>query len=126
MRQGVWLGLAGILGLGAVVLGAYGAHGRFNGEPAAAALFETAHTYHIWHGLAVLALALAPGEARAGVLPTLAGIGFVLGIVLFSGSLYASALGGPAGLAPLTPVGGASFMVGWLALLLAGLGRLRS
>lgn len=49
------------------------------------------------------------------------GIALMLGVLLFSGSLYLLALGGPSMLGPVTPLGGAAFLFGWLALIYAGI-----
>ena len=70
--------------------------------------------YHFWHALGVLAVALAATQVPgAGVRS--AGWMLVAGTALFSGSLYAIALGAPRGLGAVTPVGGAILIGGWLA-----------
>lgn len=75
------------------------------------AVWQTAVQYHAWHALGLLAVGLcAPsGWSKA------AGYLLVLGIVLFSGSLYALALGAPRALGAATPFGGMAFIFGWLA-----------
>ncbi len=115
------LALAAALGASGVLLGAFGAHGleRRGLDAHALAIWETAVRYHLLHAVALLALALSPHAAQARS----AGWLFALGIVLFSGSLYALALGAPRWLGPLTPLGGLAFIVGWLALLRAALSR---
>jgi uncharacterized membrane protein YgdD (TMEM256/DUF423 family) len=107
--------LAAALGAAGVALGAFGAHGlRSRGFDAhALSIWETAVRYHLLHAVALLALALSPVAARARAAAWL----FALGIALFSGSLYALALGAPRWVGPLTPLGGAAFIAGWLALL---------
>ena len=68
-------------------------------------------------------LGALPGRSRAtGV----AGIGFTLGVLLFSGSLYAMALGAPRWFGAITPLGGTAFLLGWLALAIHGASRARS
>ncbi|MEW9624174.1 DUF423 domain-containing protein [Rhodanobacter geophilus] len=105
--------LVGIAGASAVLLGAFGAHAlRGVLDPAHRELWRTAVEYHAWHALA-LALAVGLGAGRAGRCAVAA---FALGIVLFSGSLYALALGAPRWVGIATPFGGVAFVVGWIAL----------
>jgi uncharacterized membrane protein YgdD (TMEM256/DUF423 family) len=105
--------LAGAAGASAVLLGAFGAHGlRGTLDVAHYELWHTAVEYHFWHALA-LALAVFCGRQKAS---RVASIAFGLGIVLFSGSLYALALGGYRLLGVVTPLGGVAFIVGWVAL----------
>ena len=105
--------LAGIAGASAVLLSAFGAHALRNAlDPAHRELWHTAVEYHAWHALA-LVLAVGLGAARAG---RCAVIAFACGIVLFSGSLYALALGAPRWTGIVTPFGGVAFVVGWVAL----------
>jgi uncharacterized membrane protein YgdD (TMEM256/DUF423 family) len=116
MRQPAYIGIAllvGIAGASAVLLGAFGAHAlRGVLDARGLELWRTAVNYHVWHALA-LALAVALGRGRSGRLATAA---FAVGIVLFSGSLYALALGAPRWVGIVTPFGGLAFMAGWLAL----------
>lgn len=110
--------VAALYGLLAVAAGAFAAHalaGR--ATPRALELIETAAHYQMWHALAMLAAAaLGPAARPAGWL-------FALGVLLFSGSLYALALGAPRPLAWVTPLGGLGFLAGWAALALAALRR---
>ena len=106
--------IAGLLGALAVVLGAFGAHalrGRL-GE-ADRAIFETAARYQLLHALAAVVAAERAARARGA---TAAGWAFVVGTLLFSGSLYGLALGGPRLLGAITPLGGMGFILGWLLL----------
>jgi uncharacterized membrane protein YgdD (TMEM256/DUF423 family) len=116
MRQPVGIRLAvlvGIAGASAVLLGAFGAHAlRGVLDARGTGLWHTAVDYHAWHALA-LAVAVGLGCGRSG---RLAIIAFAVGIVLFSGSLYALALGAPRWVGIITPFGGLTFVVGWLAL----------
>jgi uncharacterized membrane protein YgdD (TMEM256/DUF423 family) len=111
--------------MGAVVgLGAFGAHALKPRLEAAGMLhaWETAVLYQAMHGLAVFALGVwCATDTRAAANRALAWAGrcWVSGIVLFSGSLYALALGGPKFLGPVTPVGGVLFLVGWVVLAMA-------
>jgi len=117
----------GLLALGAlfaalaVGAGAFAAHGLRGVLPGAAlALVETAARYQMYHALGMLAAGLWPRPSR---LAAAAGVLFAAGIVLFSGSLYALALSGARGLGAITPLGGAAFIAGWLALAAAALAR---
>lgn len=123
--RNLWV-LLGLLGLAAVVLGAYGSHAAVFADTGAQAVFETGLRYHFAHlpalGLAALIGSLAPAVARrAGI----AGALFLAGILLFSGPLYLKALGLADITNPLAPAGGFLLMAGWLALAWAGLGLLR-
>ena len=114
-----WLVLAGFFGLTATMLGAYGAHGlAVTGiAPERLAAFNTAVQYQFFHALALLVLGWC--GVRSKVI-TVAGTAFVLGILGFSGSIYAMVLLGSKGLGLITPAGGLCFMLGWAALIWAG------
>jgi len=116
-RGALWLALAAALGLSGVALGAFGAHGlRARLAAEGLATWQTAVHYHLLHAAAVLALALF-GAATGRAVAWPAGL-MAAGVLLFSGSLYALALGGPRWLGPVTPIGGLCFLAGWAALLL--------
>jgi uncharacterized membrane protein YgdD (TMEM256/DUF423 family) len=105
--------LVGVTGASAVLLGAFGAHAlRGVLDARGSELWHTAVNYHAWHALA-LAVAAGLGCGRSGRVAMAA---FVVGIVLFSGSLYALALGAPRWIGIITPFGGLAFVAGWLAL----------
>lgn len=122
----IFIVLSGSLGLVAVALGAFGAHGlrsRLASLPDGAKRLEwwnTAAHYNLTHALAIgLAAWLVH---RGGGLPgTIAGWSFTAGTVLFSGSLYAMTLTGQTKLGAITPFGGVLLLVGWAAILVAGL-----
>jgi uncharacterized membrane protein YgdD (TMEM256/DUF423 family) len=80
-------------------------------------VWQTAVQYHAWHALGLLAVGLAGFHLGGNGLKA-AGWLLVAGIVLFSGSLYALALGAPKGLGVVTPVGGLAFILGWIAFAL--------
>lgn len=105
--------LVGIAGASAVLLGAFGAHAlRGVLDVRGTELWRTAVNYHAWHALA-LAVAVGLGSGRSrGV----AVVAFITGILLFSGSLYALALGAPRWVGIITPLGGLAFVAGWLGL----------
>ena len=110
-----------LAGIG-VTLGAFGAHAleaRLTAERLAT--FETAVRYQMLHALAILAAALLGGERAV-----LAGLLFLVGIALFSGSLYLLVLTGVRWLGAITPLGGVAFIAGWGILALAGLRALRA
>ncbi|HEX7249106.1 MAG TPA: DUF423 domain-containing protein [Burkholderiales bacterium] len=103
-----------------VALGAFGAHALKSRLPAdMLAVWNTGVQYHLWHALGMIAVGLSAAIVPGG--PWLRGAGALLlaGIVLFSGSLYALALGAPRGFGALTPIGGICLMLGWLALVVA-------
>lgn len=109
-----------LLACTAVAAGAFGAHGlRGRLDPRMMEIFETAARYQLAHGVALVVtgiwMALWPGRAVR-----LAGVGFVAGALIFSGSLYALSLSGVRGFGAITPLGGAGFLFGWLALAWAG------
>lgn len=113
-----------LLGAAAVMSGAFGAH-ALEGvlTPPATAWYETAVTYHAGHALAILAcalLGLMPGLRRGRGWAMLAGLCFVLGILIFSGSLYTMAFTGHRALGMITPIGGVFLILGWLALAVSG------
>lgn len=114
-----WLVLAGFFGLTATMLGAYGAHGlaATGIAPSLLAAFNTAVQYQFFHALALLVLGLC---GVRGKVITFAGAVFVLGILGFSGSIYAMVLLGSKGQGLITPAGGLCFMLGWAALMWAG------
>lgn len=114
---------AAVAGFTAVALGAFAAHGlKTRLEPAMLAAFETAVRYQMYHAFALVAAAWGWAKWRRREFG-IAGAAFVVGIVLFSGSLYGLALSGPRWLGPVTPVGGAAFLLGWLCL---GWGAMRA
>ena len=103
----------------AVAAGAFGAHAlRSRIGPGELATFETAARYQMYHALGLLGVAWATVR-WPGTMPQLAGWLFVIGTLLFSGSLYALALTGARWLGAVTPLGGAAFLGGWILLALA-------
>ncbi len=95
---------AAVLGFLGVAFGAFGAHalkGKVDAE-----LWRTAVSYQMWHVLAAMLVA-APLAKNL----------FLAGVVVFSGTLYALALGGPRWLGAITPLGGLLLLAGWLSVL---------
>jgi uncharacterized membrane protein YgdD (TMEM256/DUF423 family) len=103
----------------AVLLGAFGAHGlRRRLSPEMLSVFEVGVRYHVYHALALFGVALV-GNRNPGMLTQAAGWAFVLGIAVFSGSLYLLSLTGTKWLGAVTPLGGIDFLTGWALLFLA-------
>jgi len=111
--------LAAFFGFTGVALGAFAAHGlkaRLSAEYLA--VFHTGVTYQLIHALALFGVAILSVHLP-GRLVTWAGGLFILGILLFSGSLYILTLSGIGKLGMITPLGGTAFLAGWLCLGLA-------
>jgi uncharacterized membrane protein YgdD (TMEM256/DUF423 family) len=105
--------LAGAVnGFFAVALGAFGAH-WLRGQLSARHLeiFEIGVRYHMYHSLAAIAAAWL--VSRGAPYAKVAGLCFIVGIAIFSGSLYALALTGRSGLGAIAPLGGVAFLGGW-------------
>lgn len=121
MRQNVGkaslAAMIALFGAGAVLLGAWGAHG-LHGVLDARSLdvWHTAVRFQFWHALALVAVAMLPSASRARQVAMWA---LATGIVLFCGSLYALAWGAPPAIGFITPIGGLAFVVGWIALAVA-------
>jgi uncharacterized membrane protein YgdD (TMEM256/DUF423 family) len=99
-----------------VAAGAFGAHAlRGRLTPDLLNVFETGVRYQLIHALGLLAVAWA-ATRWPGRVTNIAGWLFLAGIVLFSGSLYALSVSGIRALGAITPLGGAAFIVGWMAL----------
>jgi uncharacterized membrane protein YgdD (TMEM256/DUF423 family) len=115
--------LGAVSGAVSVMLGAFGAHAlRGQLSPAMLAVFETGVRYQFLHAIALLFVGRFAAEApRPGA--GLAGTLFACGTLIFSGSLYALALSGATWWGAVTPLGGACFIVGWIALARASWSR---
>lgn len=97
-------------------IGAFGAHGlQHHTDAKGLATWETAVKYQAMHGLGLLLLAALQDKVSAGG-ATLTYFSFVLGILIFSGSLYALVLSGVKWLGAITPIGGLLLIAGWLIL----------
>jgi uncharacterized membrane protein YgdD (TMEM256/DUF423 family) len=117
-----WLLLGALNGLLAVGAGAFGAHGlRSRGvDDHLIEVWKTGAQYHMYHALALLLIARISVERPAA---HWAGWAMLVGIVLFSGSLYAMTLTGQTRLGAITPLGGLGFLVGWALLAFAAIKR---
>jgi len=113
-----------LYGFLAVGFGAFGAHALRNKVPEnLLSAFQTGVQYQFYHALALLLLGvlLQRPPAMSESLISISGYLFIAGVLLFSGSLYGMALGGPAWLGPITPLGGVCFLLAWAVLLVAAL-----
>ena len=111
-----WITLtAGLLGFTGVAFGAFGAHALKDTLTArgTTSLWQTAGLYHLLHSVALVALSSGASTLRNVNLIALC---WTVGVVLFSGSLYWLALGGPTALGPVTPLGGLALLTGWAAV----------
>lgn len=119
-----WLFIAGLSGFLCVAIGAFAAHGLSKVlEPKELAWIETGVKYQMFHTIAILAigiLQLCREPLVANKIVNLAAVTWVYGILLFSGSLYALALGAGKFLVWVTPIGGTLFLIGWLCLAYGG------
>ena len=118
MRSG-WFAVGAITcGIG-VALGAFGAHGlksRVSAEMLA--VFETGVRYQMFHALALLAVGLASARWPGGLVQA-SGWLFLIGMLVFCGSLYVMTFTGARWLGAITPLGGLSFLAGWTLLAIA-------
>ncbi len=100
----------------AVAAGAFGAHSlRSILDASMLTVFETGTRYQMYHGLGLCIIGLV-AEKFPDRQFIVAGWLFVIGILLFCGSLYALSLSGIRWLGALTPLGGAAFIAGWGSL----------
>ena len=112
--------LSGVVGFSAVALGAFGAHGvkkRLENQPNAEqrmGWWQTGAQYHLAHAVAIGLCAIRPDPVHEG--PIVAAWLFVLGVTLFSGSLYTMTLTNVRKLGAVTPLGGVAFLAGWIVL----------
>lgn len=116
MQKNHFLMIGSVSAMLAVMLGAFGAHGLE--KLVDAKMLQRFHTgveYQVYHSLALILISLI-NESINKKYKRFAGYAFLLGIVLFSGSLYAYVLTGIKGFVVLTPVGGVSFIAGWAFL----------
>jgi uncharacterized membrane protein YgdD (TMEM256/DUF423 family) len=131
MSATFWLRIGAIWGFLAVSMGAFGAHGlqaRFqslgNLSPGLTAeqleaRFHTAAQYHMYCALAILAVGLLAATGRSGTALQASGWSFLVGSLIFSGSLYILSTTGLRWLGAITPIGGVLMLIGWIALAVA-------
>lgn len=119
MNSSTALRIAAVFGFLAVALGAFGAHGLKDLLEAnkTTEIWHTAALYHLVHSVVLLALACAV----RGRIPSGPYLCFAIGVIIFSGSLYALAITNIRGLGAITPFGGLSLLAGWLWIAIRGL-----
>ncbi|WMP16922.1 DUF423 domain-containing protein [Thiothrix lacustris] len=113
MEKNHFLLIGSLSGMLAVILGAFGAHGLE--QLVDAKMLQRFHTgveYQFYHALALLMISFLYKSIRNKYI-VFAGYAFLLGMILFSGSLYLYVLTGIKGIAMITPIGGLSFIIGW-------------
>ncbi len=117
----LFITLASLSGMLAVVFGAFGAHalkGKLDDQ--ALKVFETAVQYHFYHTFALLLVGVIALSQPQTVLLKSSGWLFVIGILVFSGSLYLLRLTGVRWLGAITPLGGLALIAGWACLAATG------
>jgi uncharacterized membrane protein YgdD (TMEM256/DUF423 family) len=117
----LFITLASLSGILAVVFGAFGAHalkGKLDDQ--ALKVFETAVQYHFYHTFALLVVGVIALNQPQSVLLKSSGWLFVVGVLVFSGSLYLLSLTGVRWLGAITPLGGLALIAGWGCLAAAG------
>lgn len=119
----LFLTLAAIFGGLSVGLGAFASHAlREQVSDRSLEIFETGARYQMYHALALLLVGVLLSRAEvAQNWLTAAGIAWIVGVIIFSGSLYALSLSGVKILGALAPIGGAAFLIGWGCLAVAAL-----
>jgi len=117
----LFITLGSLSGMLAVVFGAFGAHGlRGRLDAYAMGVYETAVQYHFYHSLALLAVGvIALSQPHTAMLRS-SGWLFLVGILIFSGSLYLLSVSGIKWLGAITPLGGLAFIAGWACLAVTG------
>nr|WP_263858301.1 DUF423 domain-containing protein [Waterburya agarophytonicola] len=108
-----------------VILGAFASHAlKDRLSDRALEIWETGTKYQMYHALALILVALLLERMAVGstsLFLVIAGSAFIVGIILFSGSLYALSLSGIKILGAVTPLGGVAFITGWICLAIAAL-----
>lgn len=109
--------IGSISGMLSVMIGAFGAHALKSTLEATQRMetFETAVKYQFYHSLALILLGLIMVQFQHRAF-TIAGYGYIIGIIIFSGSLYTLSLTGFTKLGAITPFGGLAFIIGWASM----------
>ena len=116
-NQKIWISIAGMIGFIGVALGAFGAH-RLSDQISAnmLSIYKTGVFYHLIHAIAILAISFYGNENFYKF-----ALMFVIGIILFSFSLYIYAQTGNTTIAMITPVGGVFLLIGWALIFVEGI-----
>lgn len=116
-----FLVIAALLGGLSVAAGAFAAHAlKDKLSERAIEIFDTGARYQMYHALALLLVGVLLSRAEFPQLPLeTAGVAFIVGVALFSGSLYALSFTGVKWLGAIAPFGGLALMVGWASLAIA-------
>ena len=117
----VFISLAAIFGGSSVAAGAFASHAlKEQLSERALEIFEVGARYQMYHALALLLVAILLGQSQTSSTSLIAsGWLFIIGVFIFSGSLYALSLSDIKILGAITPLGGVAFIAGWGALLIA-------
>jgi uncharacterized membrane protein YgdD (TMEM256/DUF423 family) len=118
MSANVWIACGAVLASTAVAAGAVGTHvlkETVKLEPAALATYDVAVRYQMYHALGLIFVGLLAARSTTWLVPA-AGIAFGLGIVLFSGGIYAWLATGIKPFVHVVPIGGTAWIIGWLLL----------
>ena len=117
----LFITIGSLSGMLAVIFGAFGAHAlRSRLDDYAMGVFETAVQYHFYHSLALLAVGVVALTQPQTIMLKSSGWLFLIGILVFSGSLYILSISGLRWLGAVTPLGGLAFIGGWACLAATG------
>lgn len=119
----IFLAIASVLAGLAVALGAFASHALKETLTAQSLqIWETGTKYQMYHALALFLVALLISQQETSAISlTIAGYAFIVGILLFSGSLYALSLTNIKILGAITPIGGVAFLIGWVCLVITAI-----
>jgi uncharacterized membrane protein YgdD (TMEM256/DUF423 family) len=113
-KQDTFRKLSALNGIAVVSIGAFGAHGLEGRlSPEMMEVYQTGVLYHLIHAAALFALVMASEDIWSTKAAPRVAIGWLLGTLFFSGSLYALAISGVGVLGAITPFGGVAFIAGW-------------
>jgi uncharacterized membrane protein YgdD (TMEM256/DUF423 family) len=114
MTKSPFMTLGATLAFFAVAFGAFGAHALKDSlTPYSLAIYHTAVDYQMWHAIGLIIIGIAQRQKTSNLLQK-AGWFMFVGIVIFSGSLYALSLSGIKVLGAITPIGGGCFLIAWV------------
>ena len=115
-RHITWIIIGSVLAALAVSIGAFGAHGlksKVSSEDLV--IFETGVRYQMYHSLGLILIGILGFHFPSNIIQLPAAL-FIIGIIIFSGTLYLIPLTGLRWLGAITPIGGTAFITGWIAL----------